>query len=564
MPIPIQNVKPNVVATITPSQPNVVANLTPSSPTVAGVLNNPISTQPSGVLKMVQNTTPTPTLDPNLMQRVQATNGTLNANKNFINAVYKAYLGVDAPQNILDQYYGKPVDEVRTGIGGLTPSGRSSYNTDIQAPVDASNIQNSAFEYPDYNDMISDPTAFMGSYGKLYEGLNKPTDEITGLEKKSTDIEQTIMDLTKTQLGKSDRLLELEEKYGTAGLQLKISEITNRINQKVAEYNLINEKLSQGTGLTSVIQGKQALTKRMLAAETAVLSAENAVYQGQLDTADDLIARAIDLEFGDIEARIEAAKTFYDINQNKLTKAEQKQADKNTAILDAYSTLLTEQKEDKKSNYELAKEIWKKGLPGDLVDMNRSAEENLMFVGPLLEEQNQGLVNSLSEEQLSLMNNIQSDVFKDPDIKGYIDIRDSYNRIIASAKDPSAAGDMALIFNYMKVLDPGSTVREGEFATAQNSAGVPEIIRAQYNKVMSGKRLSTSQRDDFVDRAKKLYAPKYDNYLDAIDFYKNKLMLFGIPEELVLRDYSGGVTSGNTLDEAFGGFDFGSLDISDF
>ena len=35
-------------------------------------------------------------------------------------------------------------------------------------------------------------------------------------------------------------------------------------------------------------------------------------------------------------------------------------------------------------------------------------------------------------------------------------------------------------------------------------------------------------------------------------------------EELVLRDYSGGVTSGNTLDEAFGGFDFGSLDISDF
>jgi len=162
------------------------------------------------------------------------------------------------------------------------------------------------------------------------------------------------------------------------------------------------------------------------------------------------------------------------------------------------------------------------------------------------------------------MNNIQSDVFKDPDIKGYIDIRDSYNRIIASAKDPSAAGDMALIFNYMKVLDPGSTVREGEFATAQNSAGVPEIIRAQYNKVMSGKRLSTSQRDDFVDRAKKLYAPKYDNYLDAIDFYKNKLMLFGIPEELVLRDYSGGVTGGNNLDEAFGGFDFSSLDISDF
>jgi len=34
----------------------------------------------------------------------------------------------------------------------------------------------------------------------------------------------------------------------------------------------------------------------------------------------------------------------------------------------------------------------------------------------------------------------------------------------------------------MKILDPGSVVREGEFATAQNSAGIPERIRAKYNR----------------------------------------------------------------------------------
>lgn len=81
----------------------------------------------------------------------------------------------------------------------------------------------------------------------------------------------------------------------------------------------------------------------------------------------------------------------------------------------------------------------------------------------------------------------------------------AYGRIIASAADPSPAGDMALIFNYMKVLDPGSTVREGEFATAAASGSFGDRIQAGVLKVMSGERLTPRQRQDFVDRAGKLF-----------------------------------------------------------
>jgi len=90
--------------------------------------------------------------------------------------------------------------------------------------------------------------------------------------------------------------------------------------------------------------------------------------------------------------------------------------------------------------------------------------------------------------------------------KDFITQRDAYNRVAASASDPSAAGDLALIFNYMKVLDPGSVVREGEFATAQNATGVPSRIMNIYNKVASGERLNSEQRKDFVDRANKLFS----------------------------------------------------------
>ena len=82
----------------------------------------------------------------------------------------------------------------------------------------------------------------------------------------------------------------------------------------------------------------------------------------------------------------------------------------------------------------------------------------------------------------------------------------SFNRVRKAAENPSPAGDLALIFNYMKMLDPGSTVREGEFANAQNSGSVPTQIMAQYNKVLKGERLTGGQRTDFLNQAQGQYS----------------------------------------------------------
>lgn len=89
--------------------------------------------------------------------------------------------------------------------------------------------------------------------------------------------------------------------------------------------------------------------------------------------------------------------------------------------------------------------------------------------------------------------------------KGFQNVTESYQRVIASAKDPSPAGDLALIFNYMKTLDPGSTVREGEFATAAQSGAFGDRIKAAAGRIANGERLSDEMRADFVNRAKLLY-----------------------------------------------------------
>jgi hypothetical protein len=87
--------------------------------------------------------------------------------------------------------------------------------------------------------------------------------------------------------------------------------------------------------------------------------------------------------------------------------------------------------------------------------------------------------------------------------KPYQEVKSAYSRLLSS--EDNAVGDLSLIFGYMKMLDSGSVVREGEFATAQNATGVPERIKNIYNKVVSGEHLNKSQRESFKSQAKGLY-----------------------------------------------------------
>lgn len=84
----------------------------------------------------------------------------------------------------------------------------------------------------------------------------------------------------------------------------------------------------------------------------------------------------------------------------------------------------------------------------------------------------------------------------------FVAVRDAYRRV--SASQESAAGDLSMIFGYMKMLDPGSVVRESEFATAQNAAGVPDQVRNMYNRILSGERLNPEQREMFKAQAEEL------------------------------------------------------------
>jgi hypothetical protein len=117
-------------------------------------------------------------------------------------------------------------------------------------------------------------------------------------------------------------------------------------------------------------------------------------------------------------------------------------------------------------------------------------------------------------------------------------VRDSYASINNLVSSPaSAAGDISLIFAYMKILDPTSVVREQEQANAQNAAGVPDQIRNTYNQLLTGQRLNPRQRQDFANQARSLYQTRERQFTRDAEEYRRLAEDYGYdPSRVVLDD----------------------------
>jgi hypothetical protein len=96
--------------------------------------------------------------------------------------------------------------------------------------------------------------------------------------------------------------------------------------------------------------------------------------------------------------------------------------------------------------------------------------------------------------------------------------------------------DIALIFSFMKTLDPGSTVREGEFATASNAGGIPEQVVNTYNKALNGKFLTDEQRKNFVDTSRKNFVGLEKEAKRVAVRFQKLAKDRGIPEFLVVPE----------------------------
>lgn len=140
------------------------------------------------------------------------------------------------------------------------------------------------------------------------------------------------------------------------------------------------------------------------------------------------------------------------------------------------------------------------------------------------------------------------------DVAMYRDLRDSYERMQQSyqqvskgGESASGLGDVALLFSYMKLLDPGSVVREGEFATVANAGGVGAYVMNLYNSLLSGQKLTPTLRKQILNAGERYYGEAVGNLQATNEVYRNFAERYGVtPGFLIEPEVYEGASGGGS------------------
>lgn len=109
----------------------------------------------------------------------------------------------------------------------------------------------------------------------------------------------------------------------------------------------------------------------------------------------------------------------------------------------------------------------------------------------------------------------RNDVIKNS--QEFLGAKSGFERVQVAATGASPASDIALVFGFMKTIDPTSVVREGEQATAASAGSVPQRIWGLYNRILTGERLTPDQRLDFLTQARAQFAERVEQQQQVIE-----------------------------------------------
>jgi len=323
-------------------------------------------------------------------------------------------------------------------------------------------------------------------------------------------------------LGVSQRQIDLQESEAQRQIkaaqekQQALTDFSNLKNKTPQDYA---DMITRHPDVAKDIQAGYELLNKSAQMETQKEAAQvySAISSGNVDVAKTLL-----------ETRLEAAENSGDKKSAAGSKAmlsilkQNPEAAKTSmglflaSVSDDFSGTLTAidnhhnkrellPGEIRKQNAELASQGLKEGLTRAQINKTMVETKNLSVAGrkAVLEVEalgkGGGVVND-PEKRFNMEQKLRKEY--NTEVSTFTETQDAFERV--NSAENTAVGDIALITSYMKMIDPGSVVREGEFATAQNAAGAPEKFRNTFNKIMSGERLTPGQRKEFKSQAKSL------------------------------------------------------------
>lgn len=336
-----------------------------------------------------------------------------------------------------------------------------------------------------------------------------------------------------------------------AEVKAKVPEYQQQLNDVISQINTVNSQAAAeqvrigGQPIDSAFRANQiGSVERAKTVKLLGLSAVASALQGNLALAQDYANKSVEAEFAPIEAQLKTLQQQLEFNKDNFTRDEKIRADKLAIALEDKKQALQDAKDAKSQINGIALEAAKNGADAETLNSILGATDVASALGAargsFAKATGIGVYN-LSEAQANIAAKLADDFEKAAG--SFTQVRDAFSKI-KSAMNGTGIGDTALIFAYMKMLDPTSVVREGEFATVQNAGGVPQKFLQAYNGALNGEKLAPSVRTEILNTSTGLYDQALKIQDQTVEQYNTRAVAYGIPTHLVTRDVSAGVTLG--------------------
>ena len=165
---------------------------------------------------------------------------------------------------------------------------------------------------------------------------------------------------------------------------------------------------------------------------------------------------------------------------------------------------------------DMAKDLLVRDASGNLVPNTAliAAKQSIQKAGAptIINEGQKGLDNTLK---------LRGDFRSEPIYKANQEMQSAYAQIGAGLKEATPVGDMAAATKIMKLLDPGSVVRESELGMAMAANGLGDRLQNYAQNVISGNKLTPKQRIEFQQLADSLYQESVNQYNSKRSEYEN-------------------------------------------
>lgn len=147
-----------------------------------------------------------------------------------------------------------------------------------------------------------------------------------------------------------------------------------------------------------------------------------------------------------------------------------------------------------------------------------------------------GILYETPSQKFDRSSNLRKEYQAIPVVKDFDQVKVAYNQINGALRNPSPANDLAAATKFMKLLDPGSVVRESELGMAMAATGVIDKVSNYYDRLRSGEKLTPSQREDFRKSAEMLYKASENVVIPIQNEYRGIAAESGVnPRQVIIQ-----------------------------